>query len=130
MRFDIVHVPSFSVCFCMRSSALNPLEIGNFSLKRQGVLNTQWEGFEMVACLNFFHSSYGHIILTELNKNFLKENHYKTIDEPVRICRSFCRVLNVVRSDDQDFQKLGILASLPTFYSRMFTVSSFIHTLI
>ena len=26
MRFDIIHVRSFSVCFCMRSSALNPPE--------------------------------------------------------------------------------------------------------
>ena len=38
-------------------------------------------------------SSLGHNILTELNKNVLIENYYKTIYESVRIDRSSYRVI-------------------------------------
>ena len=45
---------------------------------------------------DYFLSSFGHIILTELNKN-PTENHFRTIYEPVTINRSSCRVQQTIR---------------------------------
>ena len=45
MRFDIIHVHSFSVCFCMRSAALNPLAMFTalVSLDKNNLqLKTEW----------------------------------------------------------------------------------------
>ena len=72
MRFDIVHVRSFSVCFCMRSAVLNPPDCYSFLILRT------YKGVKTFAFISFKILSYLHsAILTHTHTHAHKIKYVK-----------------------------------------------------